>query len=261
MTTQTATTPNLTNARRMEARFPGKCCLCGKRFAAGTEILYAKPNAAHAECPPAGAPEPVIATPVRVMVVVAPFLATLTAARAALVAARETALAVLAPLAAAADEAARAAGWCSSCEGRGFVAWFDTDYDCGCRGEGKEGGYSRAYAVERSVVAQAAEAAAAPARAEVSRLNGEIEVVSRKLSRLENAEKGDKVEVVKGRKVKIGTTGTMIWRGAGKRYGYYDRPADRIGIKDEAGETHWTAITNVRPVEIPADSATLCGIN
>lgn len=253
----TKTSPALANARRMTARFPGRCCTCGVRFPAGTTILFAKGATAHAVCPTAEevAAAPVVAEPVRAMVAVAPFVAALTAARAALTETYEAAKAVLAPLDEAAAQAAVAAGWCQSCNGQGFVAWFDTDYDCGCRGEGKTGGYSRAYAVSQSPAAQAAEAAALPARAEVARIAAEIEAVSRKLSRLQNPEKGDAVEVFKGRKVPVGTKGTMIWRGAGRKHGYYDRPADRVGVKDEAGTVHWTAITNVRPVEIPAEDA------
>lgn len=55
-------------------------------------------------------------------------------------------------------------------------------------------------------------------------------------------EKGSAVEVFKGRKVPIGTTGTVIWIGADR----YKRGAFRVGVKDEAGEVHWTAEDNVR---------------
>lgn len=51
--------------------------------------------------------------------------------------------------------------------------------------------------------------------------------------------KGQTVTVVKGRKVAKGTTGVVFWVGEdawGKA---------RIGFKDEAGETFWTAASNV----------------
>lgn len=253
MTTATQTTPAaLSNARRMTARFPGKCCSCNKRFAAGTPILYAKPYTAHAVCPPADAPEAPM--PVRAMIAVAPFVAALTAAREPLQAAQVAARAVLDPLIEAASAAALAAGWCPSCNGSGFVTSFDTDYDCGCRTEHRAG-TSRAYAVSTSPAAQAAEAATEPARAEVARLNREIEAISRKLSRLQNAQKGDVVTVVKGRKVAHGTTGTVIWVGAGIRRGYYGPAPVRFGIKDAEGTVHWTSAANVEVVEIPAESA------
>lgn len=60
--------------------------------------------------------------------------------------------------------------------------------------------------------------------------------------------KGKTVTVVKGRKVAKGTTGTVIWVGAGKSYSYYDSGALRVGVKDAAGTVHWTAASNVEVV-------------
>lgn len=51
--------------------------------------------------------------------------------------------------------------------------------------------------------------------------------------------KGREVTVVKGRKVPKGTTGEVIWIGAG-HYG------SRVGVKDAAGTVHWTATSNVK---------------
>lgn len=51
--------------------------------------------------------------------------------------------------------------------------------------------------------------------------------------------KGKRVTVVKGRKVPVGTTGTVIWHGEGN-YGW------RVGVKDADGEVHWTAASNVQ---------------
>jgi hypothetical protein len=53
--------------------------------------------------------------------------------------------------------------------------------------------------------------------------------------------KGTTVEVVRGRTVPAGTTGTVIW--AGTRYG-----RDRIGVKDAAGTVHWTDARNAEVV-------------
>jgi hypothetical protein len=55
-------------------------------------------------------------------------------------------------------------------------------------------------------------------------------------------EKGRRAEVFKGRKVPVGTTGEIIWVGDDR----YRRGAYRVGIKDAAGEVHWTAMDNVR---------------
>lgn len=52
-------------------------------------------------------------------------------------------------------------------------------------------------------------------------------------------EKGMSVEVYKGRKVPVGTSGSVIWAGFGT-YGF------RVGIKDDTGTVHWTAGSNVR---------------
>lgn len=57
--------------------------------------------------------------------------------------------------------------------------------------------------------------------------------------------KGATVEVFKGRKVPKGTTGTVIWIGEGQW-------GPRVGIKDAAGETHWTALDNVRAWTVAA---------
>lgn len=50
--------------------------------------------------------------------------------------------------------------------------------------------------------------------------------------------KGKTLQVVKGRKVPVGTTGECIWVGDGQW-------GTRVGIQDTAGNVHWTAVTNV----------------
>jgi hypothetical protein len=65
--------------------------------------------------------------------------------------------------------------------------------------------------------------------------------------------KGSRVEVFKGRKVPKGTVGECFWVGNGN-YG------PRCGIRDDDGETHWTALSNVRPLEADwSDSCPDCG--
>lgn len=50
---------------------------------------------------------------------------------------------------------------------------------------------------------------------------------------------GRRVKVVKGRKVAIGTTGTVFWVGRGYRN------AVRVGVKDATGTAHWLAAANL----------------
>lgn len=54
-------------------------------------------------------------------------------------------------------------------------------------------------------------------------------------------EKGGTVKVVRGRKVPLGTTGKVIWKGE-SRFGW------RVGIKDATDTVHWTALGNVTAV-------------
>ena len=70
----------------------------------------------------------------------------------------------------------------------------------------------------------------------------------RRLERALTPDKGKLVKVFKGRKVPIGTTGRIFWIGDGT-YG------ERVGIKDDKGETHWTASSNIEVIEdVPADT-------
>ena len=79
----------------------------------------------------------------------------------------------------------------------------------------------------------------------------------------ETINKGDQVRVVKGRKVPLGTAGTVIWKGEqsyGQSYprhgysrgynnGFYGQTVTRVGIKDAEGTVFWTSITNVEKVD------------
>jgi hypothetical protein len=50
--------------------------------------------------------------------------------------------------------------------------------------------------------------------------------------------RGCMARVVRGRKVPVGTVGTVFWMGEGQ-YG------TRVGLKDSTGQVHWTAASNV----------------
>lgn len=58
-----------------------------------------------------------------------------------------------------------------------------------------------------------------------------------------------KVKVVKGRKVPIGTEGVVFWMGSYCNSPYRDPwgiyTTYRCGIRDEAGDIHWTAVDNI----------------
>jgi len=65
---------------------------------------------------------------------------------------------------------------------------------------------------------------------------------------------GKRVKVVKGRNVPKGTEGDIFWVGEGRYFGPVPRyrtgawstaAPRRLGIRDDAGTTHWTAETNV----------------
>lgn len=90
-------------------------------------------------------------------------------------------------------------------------------------------------------------------------LADEVYALESEVSKLESANevgKGKLVRVYKGRKVPVGTTGRIIWVGEqtfGK--GYFAKTTLRVGVKDDAGEVHWTAADNVEVLEdVPADT-------
>jgi len=69
------------------------------------------------------------------------------------------------------------------------------------------------------------------------------------VSQARTLEKGKRVRVVKGRKVPIGTTGTITWKGE-VNYGYHSWDArTRLGIRDDAGQQWWTDSHNVELAE------------
>lgn len=69
-----------------------------------------------------------------------------------------------------------------------------------------------------------------------------VEMVAKeKAEKLASGEivKGALVEVVKGRKVPKGTVGEVFWLGEDS----FGKP--RLGMRDAAGQIHWTAVANV----------------
>lgn len=60
---------------------------------------------------------------------------------------------------------------------------------------------------------------------------------------------GKTVKVVKGRKVPKGTVGDVFYAAPGRKFSYYDRPADRIGLRTADGATFFTAASNVEVVD------------
>lgn len=106
------------------------------------------------------------------------------------------------------------------------------------------------YGCERDVatIDAGAEAVAAyeAVQAEKARQAAETAARLRREAAARRVEKGKKVRVVRGRKVPRGTEGVVIWRGRSNYGGM------RVGIKDAAGEVHWTAESNVEVAEFAA---------
>ena len=98
---------------------------------------------------------------------------------------------------------------------------------------------------------------------EAVRLDQEFAVIRERVRRARDAKakaaaearepkKGRKVRVVKGRKVAIGTEGTVTWYGEGRAYGFGSRAPMRVGIKLASGEVVWTDASNVQVIGAPA---------
>ena len=65
-----------------------------------------------------------------------------------------------------------------------------------------------------------------------------------------NIEKGRRVKVVAGRKVRLGTEGVVIWKGE-VNYDPYRRSYHsvvRVGIKDDEGNVYWTSACNCKVI-------------
>lgn len=69
--------------------------------------------------------------------------------------------------------------------------------------------------------------------------------------RAESVDRGKRVRVVRGRKVPVGTEGEVFWTGADR----YNRHETRVGLRDDAGTTHWTSASNLEVVGLDNWSA------
>jgi len=66
------------------------------------------------------------------------------------------------------------------------------------------------------------------------------------IEREKTPEVGKEVVVVKGRKVPIGTQGTIFWKGVDNfKSSRFAGTVYRYGIKDSAGNTHWVPEANI----------------
>jgi hypothetical protein len=246
---------------QMNARYAGTCANCHGHFAEGTAIEYdrATRKAAHVSCP--AVPE---AAPARVMADVRALVAAAIATRDSFAQALTDAWEARKTAAEVEAAAYAAAGLCPTCMGAHSyeVRW---SMDCGCtewvtcdcaKGETK----SPTCAALIAAVPAVAEAVAAyaAAHAEAKRLENQRDALNARIEALIEINKGDEVEVVKGRKVPKGTKGVVIWMGEGTSYGFRQggwgsyraqraAPA-RLGVKDAEGTVHWTAASNVEVV-------------
>lgn len=75
-------------------------------------------------------------------------------------------------------------------------------------------------------------------------------------------QKYDKVRVVTGRKVPVGTEGEVFWISEPLRYGQsrFATTTFKVGIKDEQGNVHWTYDKNVKLLEREGRPATHDGL-
>ncbi len=73
------------------------------------------------------------------------------------------------------------------------------------------------------------------------------ELINANKAQARKIEKGKEVIVVKGRKVPIGTVGTIFWVKEENydRYNRYCGKTTRLGIKDKDGNVYWTYADNV----------------
>jgi len=102
-------------------------------------------------------------------------------------------------------------------------------YDCGARVDATEEVKAKAREVLRRASFRSLTAAAA--------------------NEAEAPEVGKAVTVVKGRKVPVGTAGTVVWKGVDAYKSKYGSTHYRVGVKDASGTVHWTSADNVRVVD------------
>lgn len=240
---------------RMNARYAGKCASCGGYFPAGTPIDYSRETrkAAHTECPevPAAPPAPVP--------VPEPELAPAEAIKGLLEAAQENMKKYLAGAGAIAKEVEEAVvasylgkGGCPKCHGKGYTEYYFMDgyggtdpCRCGAPALDRTAEVEALGLKEKLAESNALAKAALAAQKMVSGLEDRLAI-----------QKGVKVKVVAGRKVKKGTEGMVIWYGSrsvgNPQMKWTMHRENRVGIQDAAGNVHWTAAHNVEVVGVAA---------
>lgn len=71
------------------------------------------------------------------------------------------------------------------------------------------------------------------------------------------ARKGNTVKVVRGTKAPVGSIGVLFWIGEARKYGYYSKPTQKVGIATSDRVDHkgkrldvvWTYLHNVEPID------------
>jgi hypothetical protein len=152
-----------------------------------------------------------------------------------------------------------AAGGCDRCHGRGLIVVWDT-LDCmdgsaaeygtcpECKGEKRQGdaAYDHTHHSKHDRWMNTYPTTAAPTlpadiQKEWDEAKEAINTAQVALDSLTKAldpkVKGAKVQVFKGRKVPVGTVGTVFW--IGKSKGYNGGEKDRLGLKDADNNTIW----------------------
>lgn len=163
-----------------------------------------------------------------------------------------------------------AAGGCDECGGRGWVVTWDT-LDClngsyaeygtckKCNGEKRKGeaahdpSYWTKYDRNRGVRYEAALPKTDAEKAKHEELTSKLSAAKAAEESLAEAmnpyAKGKKVRVYKGRKVPVGTTGTVFWVGEKvNNFGYRPTYEMRLGFKDDAGTVYWVNADNCEGV-------------
>ena len=75
------------------------------------------------------------------------------------------------------------------------------------------------------------------------------EIAAAAANAAEEATKGKTVRVVKGRKVPVGTEGTVVWRDTDNYKSSQWKTHYRVGVKDADGKVHFTSEDNVKVVD------------
>ena len=162
-----------------------------------------------------------------------------------------------------------AAGGCVRCGGRGWVVTWDTmDSMSGCYAEYgtcedcKGAKRTGAAAMDTSYYGKYDRNRGVPCvtpmmTTEESRTFGELTTALTMATTARDSlkaamdpyVKGRVVRVYKGRKVPVGTVGTVFWLGEKvNNFGYRPTMEKRLGLKDADGNVHWTAASNCEAV-------------